>query len=156
MVPGSDWKGKAEANSRPKSRGSGGGSEWGRASPQACPPGRVVSRQGRALSRSPRLPQGGPPHPCSSAGGSSSAHGPVQAGYKASQAGKLGTVCTSPGFPLKPGDVETLFKGVTTSKGQGSNWDPGSLGRNCHTSSSFWHPSVQYNQSHQPREASKI
>lgn len=29
MVPGSDWKGKVEANSRPKSRGSGSGSEWG-------------------------------------------------------------------------------------------------------------------------------
>lgn len=38
---------------------------------------------------------------------------------------------------LKPGDVETLFRGLATSKGQGSDWDPGSLGRNYHTSSSF-------------------
>jgi len=134
MVPGSDWKGKVEANSRPKSRGSGSGSEWGgfptSLSPWqgGPPPGQGPQQESLAAPR-------GTPHPFSSAGGSSSGHGPVRAGYKASQAGKLGTVCTSPGFPLKPGDVETLFKGVTTSKGQGSNWDPGSLSRNCHTSS---------------------
>lgn len=37
---------------------------------------------------------------------------------------------------LKPGDIETLFRGLATSKGQGSDWNPGSLGRNYHTSSS--------------------
>lgn len=62
MVPGSDWKGKVEANSRPKSRGSGSGSEWG-GFPTSLSPGRVVPHQGRALSRSPWLPRGGPPTP---------------------------------------------------------------------------------------------
>ena len=51
MVPGSEWKGKAEANSRPESRDSGDGSEWGgfptSLSPwQGGPPTRAGPQQG--------------------------------------------------------------------------------------------------------------
>ena len=146
MVPGSDWKGTAEANSRPQSRGSGGRREWG-TSPQSCPPGGVVSPPGQgARQESPAAPRSTSP-PLLTCRGSSRGHGPLEQDTRHPKPGSRAQSAPPRDFPLqmgtlKPGDypgdrVETLFRGLATSKDQGSDWDLGSLGRNCHTSSSF-------------------
>lgn len=101
--------------------------------------------QGGPLSKHPQLPQGSPPHRSSAARGSSGGHGPLQAGHQTPQAEKPapGQARSAPplDFPSTDGDPEAWrgrspVQGVTTSKGQGQDWDPGGLGLNCHTPSS--------------------
>ena len=83
--------------------------------------------QGRALGRSPRLPQGRPPHPCSPARGSSRGQGPLEQDTRHPKLGSRAQSAPPRDFPpqmgtLKPGDVEPLFRGLAASKDQGSDW----------------------------------